>query len=70
MGAVLAREIGARFSAEGRKLDYRSVAAAGSHGFIVWHGGPSGSAPLKVAEAGPLGVPVPLDQTPSSPLNS
>ena len=69
VGAVLAREIGARFSAEGRKLDYPLVAAAGFMGLLVWHGGLSGSAPLKVAENGPLGVPVPLDQTLFSPLN-
>jgi short-chain fatty acids transporter len=69
VGAVLAREIGARFHAQGRKLDYPLVAAAGYMGLLVWHGGLSGSAPLKVAEAGPLGAPVPLDQTLFSPIN-
>ncbi len=69
-GAVLAREIGARFSRAGRKLDYPLVAAAGYLGLMIWHGGLSGSAPLKVAEAGPLGgAPIPLDETLFSRMN-
>jgi len=70
VGAVLAREIGARASAAGRKLDYPLVAAAGYTGLMVWHGGFSGSAPLKVAEAGPLGSPaIPISETILAPMN-
>jgi short-chain fatty acids transporter len=70
VGAVLAREIGARASAAGRRLNYPLVAAAGYTGLMVWHGGFSGSAPLKVAEAGPLGLPpIPISETILSPLN-
>ena len=65
VGAVLARQIGARFSSQGRKLDYPLVAAAGFVAMMVWHGGLSGSAPLKVAEVGPGGGlgPIPLSET-------
>jgi short-chain fatty acids transporter len=70
VGAVLAREIGARASAAGRRLDYPLVAAAGYTGLMVWHGGLSGSAPLKVADEGPAGLAaIPLDATVFSPLN-
>ncbi|MGQ0554228.1 MAG: TIGR00366 family protein [Planctomycetota bacterium] len=69
-GAVLARQIGARASAAGRKLDYPLVAAAGYVGLMVFHGGLSGSAPLKVAEPGATGMPlVPLADTVLSPMN-
>ncbi len=69
-GAVLAQQIGARARAAGRPLNYPLVGAAGYTGLMVWHGGLSGSAPLKIAEGGPLdGVPVPLDGTILSPLN-
>jgi short-chain fatty acids transporter len=70
-GAVLAREIGARASAARRPLDYPLVATAGYVGLMVWHGGLSGSAPLKVAESG-VGdgtPPIPLSETLFSPLN-
>jgi short-chain fatty acids transporter len=70
VGAVLAREIGARASAGGRRLDYPLVAAAGYTGLMVWHGGLSGSAPLKVADEGPAGLAaIPLDATLFSQLN-
>jgi short-chain fatty acids transporter len=70
VGAVLAREIGARANAGGRKLDYPLVAAAGYTGLMIWHGGLSGSAPLKVADEGPAGLAaIPLDATIFSPLN-
>src|SRR5215510_15362300 len=70
-GAVLAREIAARASAAGRKLDYPLVAAAGYVGLMVWHGGLSGSAPLKVAESGPVAgaAPIPLSETIFAPYN-
>ena len=70
VGAVLARQIGARASAAGRKLDYPLVAASGWVGLMVWHGGLSGSAPLKAAEVGPAGMPPnPLSETIFAPFN-
>ena len=69
-GAVLARAIGERAREAGRRLDYALVGAAGYSGMLVWHGGLSGSAPLKAAEGGPAGGPaVPLDATLFSSLN-
>ncbi|MCB9899225.1 MAG: TIGR00366 family protein [Planctomycetes bacterium] len=78
-GAVLARRIADRARAAGRPLDDALVAAAGYTGLMVWHGGFSGSAPLKVTEGTPLvgaalggtgqGPPIPLDETILSPLN-
>lgn len=49
-GAILTRKIGERFSAQGKALNYGLVGAAGYSGMMAWHGGFSGSAPLKVAE--------------------
>ena len=71
VGAVLARQVGARFCAAGRKLDYPLVAAAGFVAMMVWHGGLSGSAPLKVAEAGPAAglPPIALSETLLAPFN-
>ena len=70
VGAVLARAIGERARAEGRALDYPLVGAAGYTGMLVWHGGLSGSAPLKVSEVGPTGgAPIPLGETLFAPLN-
>jgi short-chain fatty acids transporter len=72
-GAVLARKIAERFGAEGKKLNYPLVGATGYVGLLVWHGGFSGSAPLKVAEKGHflyerIGL-VPLDDTILSTMN-
>ncbi|MBK6264128.1 short-chain fatty acid transporter [Marivirga sp. S37H4] len=50
-GAILTRKVGERFSAQGKALNYGLVGAAGYCGMMVWHGGLSGSAPLKVAES-------------------
>lgn len=70
VGAVLARAIGERMGREGRPLDYPLVGAAGYMGLLVWHGGLSGSAPLKVSQEGPGGTaPIPLEQTIFSSLN-
>ncbi|MCH7415652.1 TIGR00366 family protein [Belliella sp. R4-6] len=52
LGAVLAREIGNRARDSGLQINYPLVAASGYLGMLVWHGGLSGSAPLKVAETG------------------
>lgn len=51
-GAVLAREIGLRGKEAGLNFNYPLIAASGYLGMMVWHGGFSGSAPLKVAEEG------------------
>ena len=53
-GAIFARKVGEYASKRNIKLNYPLIAAAGYSGLMVWHGGISGSAPLKVAEAGHL----------------
>ena len=80
VGALLAREIGLAARREGRKLHYPLVAASGYLGLMIWHGGLSGTAPLKMtqtkdvaeilgaeraAQVGTLG----LDQTIFHPMN-
>lgn len=51
-GALLTRKIGERFFQEGRPLNYPLIGAAGYSGLMVWHGGISGSAPIKINESG------------------
>lgn len=51
-GAILARKTAEWASSQGIKLNYPLIGAAGYSGMMVWHGGLSGSAPLKVAEPG------------------
>ncbi len=73
VGAFLAREIGRHARREGRAIHYPLLGAAAYSGFAVWHGGLSGSAPLKVAEAGHfaaarVGV-IGVERTLLSPLN-
>lgn len=73
VGAFLAREMGRHARAEGRPIHYPALGAAGYAGLAVWHGGISGSAPLKVAEEGHfvaelVGV-IPVSETLFSPLN-
>ncbi len=73
VGAFLAREVGRAFAREGRAVHYPLLGAAGYSGFMLWHGGLSGSAPLKVAEEGhfladTIGV-IPVSQTLFGPLN-
>jgi short-chain fatty acids transporter len=73
VGAFMAREVGRVFEQTGREVHYPLLGAAGYAGFLVWHGGFSGSAPLKVAEEGHfvadiIGV-VPISQTLLSPTN-
>jgi short-chain fatty acids transporter len=51
-GAILARKIGEKATQEGFSLHYPLIAALGYSGMMVWHGGISGSAPLKAAENG------------------
>ncbi len=47
-GAIVAREAGRLARARGYALHYPLVCAAGYSGLMTWHGGFSGSAPLKV----------------------
>ncbi len=72
-GAVFARKVGESFSARQRAINYPLIGAAGYAGLMVWHGGLSGSAPLKIAEKGhflasQIGV-IPLDKTVFSQMN-
>lgn len=53
-GAILARKIGESAQKQNIKINYPLIGAAGYIGLMVWHGGISGSAPLKVAEKGHL----------------
>lgn len=79
-GALLAREVGQRLAAQGSPVHYPALAAAGYSGLAVWHGGLSGSAPLKVtnqrdlvevlgAELAARVGEIPLTQTVLSPRN-
>jgi len=49
-GAMLAREVGKSMQERGVRHHYPLLAAAGYLGLLVWHGGFSGSAPLKVTK--------------------
>ena len=51
-GAFLAREIGRHAKKQGRAVHYPLLGGAAYSGLALWHGGLSGSAPLKVAEEG------------------
>tara|TARA_B100000902_G_scaffold302663_1_gene290674 strand:+ start:22606 stop:23967 length:1362 start_codon:yes stop_codon:yes gene_type:complete len=53
-GAILSRKIGEYASKNKIKLNYPLIGAAGYSGLMVWHGGFSGSAPIKAAEQGHL----------------
>jgi short-chain fatty acids transporter len=53
-GAILARKVGEYARDNQIAINYPLVGAAGYSGSMVWHGGISGSAPLKVAESGHL----------------
>lgn len=73
VGALVAREIGRHASARGTPVHYPLLGAAAYSGLAVWHGGLSGSAPLKVAEPGHFAADVagvvPIGETLLSPLN-
>lgn len=51
-GAIFARKVAEYAGEKGMALNYPLIGAAGYSGLMVWHGGISGSAPLKVAEPG------------------
>ncbi|MBL9001075.1 MAG: short-chain fatty acid transporter [Phycisphaerae bacterium] len=48
VGAILARDIGRSLYLRGIRAHYPLIVAAGFAGFMVWHGGLSGSAPLSM----------------------
>jgi len=49
-GAILSRRIGENFTQQNKAFNYGILGSAGYSGMMVWHGGLSASAPLKVAE--------------------
>ena len=49
-GAILARKVGEISIKKNLNLNYPLIGAAGYSGLMVWHGGLSGSIPLKIAE--------------------
>jgi len=53
-GAILARKIGEKFHIQNKPLNYGLIGAAAYSGLMVWHGGISGSAPIKATEQGNL----------------
>lgn len=52
VGAILARKVGEYAAQRGIAINYGLIGAAGYSGLMVWHGGVSGSAPLKAAQPG------------------
>ena len=51
-GAIFARKVGEHASKNNIPLNYPLIGAAGYSGLMIWHGGISGSAPIKIAEKG------------------
>jgi short-chain fatty acids transporter len=77
-GALMARRVGQAMARKGVAAHYPLLAAAGYTGLMVWHGGFSGSAPLKVTTARDIAevfgsnapiAPISLADTLFSPLN-
>lgn len=73
LGAILARKIGESAQEKKLSINYSLVGASGYLGMLVWHGGLSGSATLKVAEdshflSGLIDV-IPVNQTIFSGFN-
>lgn len=73
LGAVLARKLGEKAALNKNAFNYPLVGATGYLGMLVWHGGLSGSAPLKVAESNHFLVEtigtVTINETIFSPFN-
>ncbi len=72
-GALFARKIASGFSKRNIAFNYPLIGAAAYSGLMIWHGGLSGSAPLKIAEAGhfledKIGV-IPVSETIFSTMN-
>lgn len=72
-GAFMAREMGRAFAEQGRPVHYPLLGAAGYGGFLIWHGGLSGTAPLTVAQGDHFLVEtlgqIPVSETLFSELN-
>jgi short-chain fatty acids transporter len=51
-GAILARKVAEASQTRNFNINYPLVGASGYVGLMIWHGGISGSAPLKVSESG------------------
>lgn len=51
-GALLARKVAEHATKNNIQLNYPIIGAAGYTGLMVWHGGISGSAPIKINEEG------------------
>ncbi len=51
-GAILVRKVGENARKNRIQLNYPLIGAAGYSGLMVWHGGISGSAPIKAADEG------------------
>ncbi|MCB9734416.1 MAG: short-chain fatty acid transporter [Deltaproteobacteria bacterium] len=77
-GALMARAMGESARRRGIRVHYPLLGAAGYAGLLIWHGGLSGSAPLKVTTADQLAsvlpkgmevAPIPLSDTLGSGLN-
>lgn len=73
VGALIAREVGRSGHLRNIKMHYPLLAASGYAGFLVWHMGFSGSAPLLVATekhflVDKIGI-IPTSQTLFSPMN-
>lgn len=49
-GAIFARKVAEHAIKNGIKINYPLIGAAGYSGLMVWHGGISGSAPIKVSD--------------------
>ncbi|RIK15122.1 MAG: serine--pyruvate aminotransferase [Acidobacteria bacterium] len=75
VGALLAVEVAQQGRARGLKLHFPLLVAAGYSGYVVWHMGYSGSAPLTAATPDSFiapyldGVPLPVSQTTFSSWN-
>lgn len=72
-GAIFARKVGEQFSQRKLPLNYPLIGAAAYCGLMLWHGGLSGSAPLKINETNhflvdSIGV-ISLDKTIFSSMN-
>jgi len=72
-GAIFAKKIAEVYSSRGLKFNYGLLGAAAYSGMMVWHGGLSGSAPLKIAEENHFLVDrigqISLSETIFSPMN-
>ena len=73
VGALMAREVGRSGHLRNIKMHYPLLGAAGYAGFLTWHGGLSGSAPLLCATKGhflekQIGL-IPTGETLFSPMN-